>query len=71
MQRLKIIYDNVSDFSNIIEAQVYSEDCLYLDLYVPESVLHNATAKVPVLFWIHGGAFMVGGSILTQGEVLF
>ncbi len=32
-----------------------SEDCLYLNLYVPDGA-----EKAPVLFWIHGGASMVG-----------
>lgn len=32
-----------------------SEDCLYLNLYVPDGA-----KKAPVLFWIHGGASMVG-----------
>lgn len=32
-----------------------SEDCLYLNLYVPDNA-HD----LPVLFWIHGGASIVG-----------
>jgi para-nitrobenzyl esterase len=35
-----------------------SEDCLFLNIWTP----NNATAdsKLPVLFWIHGGAFIQG-----------
>jgi para-nitrobenzyl esterase len=36
-----------------------SEDCLYLNLWTPAGV--KPGAKLPVMVWIHGGAF-VGGS---------
>ena len=32
-----------------------SEDCLYLDIYLPP-FLPNSTEPWPVLFWIYGGA---------------
>lgn len=35
-----------------------SEDCLYLNVWTPESAAPDA--KLPVMFWIHGGAFMHG-----------
>lgn len=38
-----------------------SEDCLYLNIYVPERENENSEA-LPVLFWIHGGAFMFGSA---------
>lgn len=36
-----------------------SEDCLFLNVWAPSSA--TSKSKLPVMFWIHGGAF-VGGS---------
>jgi para-nitrobenzyl esterase len=35
-----------------------SEDCLFLNVYVPASV--SAKSRLPVFFWIHGGALVTG-----------
>lgn len=40
-------------------AEGSSEDCLYLNLWIPADI--KADAKRPVMVWIHGGGF-VGGS---------
>jgi bile salt-stimulated lipase len=34
-----------------------SEDCLYLNVYVPVQEKGRNRILLPVLFWIHGGAF--------------
>ena len=39
-----------------------SEDCLYLNVWAPTESLCNPEAKLPVAFWIHGGAFNHGFS---------
>jgi para-nitrobenzyl esterase len=36
-----------------------SEDCLYLNVFAPEGA--DADSKLPVLYWIHGGAYANGG----------
>lgn len=42
-----------------------SEDCLFLNVYVHEDKLQNATAAdLPVAFFIHGGAYQTGASNL-------
>ncbi|MCC6509065.1 MAG: carboxylesterase family protein [Pirellulaceae bacterium] len=35
-----------------------SEDCLFLNIWTPSGA--TAESKLPVLFWIHGGAFIQG-----------
>ncbi|XP_011494689.1 PREDICTED: venom carboxylesterase-6-like, partial [Ceratosolen solmsi marchali] len=37
-----------------------SEDCLYLNIYVP---IRKTIETIPVLFWIHGGCFQYGAGI--------
>ncbi|KAI1497529.1 para-nitrobenzyl esterase [Biscogniauxia marginata] len=40
-----------------------SEDCLSLCIWVPRKAVDDpSTAKLPVIVWITGGAFLVGGS---------
>ena len=41
----------------LLDACVGSDDCLYLNVYT-KSLENNV--KLPVLFWIHGGAFSLG-----------
>ncbi|XP_030623826.1 bile salt-activated lipase-like [Chanos chanos] len=37
-----------------------SEDCLYLNIWVPQG--SKVSTGLPVMVWIYGGAFLVGGS---------
>jgi carboxylesterase type B len=37
------------------------EDCLFLDLYVPGKAIRDATIRLPVVNYIYGGAFLLGG----------
>lgn len=41
------------------ETPVFSEDCLYLNIWAPQEV---PEAGLPVMVWIHGGAFVTGAS---------
>jgi para-nitrobenzyl esterase len=47
----RVVFDDIDPF-----AVGVSEDCLYLNVWTPA----EAPAKLPVLFWIHGGGFAVG-----------
>jgi len=47
-----------------------SEDCLFLNVYVPSDVsMENGTitSALPVMVWIHGGAFISGSGKTTPG----
>lgn len=42
-----------------------SEDCLYLNIWVPHSSINNDNCeKIPVMFFIYGGGFTVGSNKL-------
>ncbi|XP_064640683.1 carboxylesterase 5A-like [Lineus longissimus] len=45
-----------------------SEDCLFLNVFAPVSANH--TNKKPVMFFIHGGAFVIGASQQFDGRPL-
>ena len=45
-----------------------SEDCLYLNIWTPADA--TETSKLPVMFWIHGGAFLHGSGSEFDGEGL-
>ncbi|XP_061333103.1 bile salt-activated lipase [Pezoporus flaviventris] len=38
-----------------------SEDCLYLNIWIPQGKRQVST-NMPVMIWIYGGAFLLGGS---------
>lgn len=41
----------------------FSEDCLYLNIWTPAQ---SASAKLPVMVWLHGGMFTQGGANLPM-----
>lgn len=45
-----------------------SEDCLSLNVFAPEQA--SSTKPLPVMVFIHGGAFTSGGSLQYPGEAL-
>ena len=47
-----------------------SEDCLYLDIYIPKSAIENDTVKYPVYLYFHGGAFHIGNSTVIDGSYI-
>lgn len=42
------------------------EDCLFLNIYVPEDAIMNGISK-SVMLWIHGGALVVGSNSIEVG----
>ncbi|XP_014477483.1 PREDICTED: venom carboxylesterase-6-like [Dinoponera quadriceps] len=48
-----------------------SDDCLYLNIYVPMKEKTAPRTLMPVIFWIHGGCFQFGsGSDITMGHLM-
>lgn len=45
-----------------------SEDCLYLNVYVPPSV--SVAAAIPVMVYVHGGIFIMGAGSQYDGSEL-
>jgi carboxylesterase type B len=58
-----------------------SEDCLFLDVYVPEKALRAGAVKLPVIHWVYGGAYVLGSKegmyagqpvvTASEGNVIF
>ena len=46
-----------------------NEDCLYLDVFVPES--SGDIGLLPVLVWIHGGGYIAGAGTSDNYSPLF
>ena len=53
----------------IIEPPDAGEDCLVLNIWSPAAAAHDGKPR-PVLFWIHGGAFMAGSVNTYNGAEL-
>lgn len=54
---------NTPVFQKILNA---GEDCLYLNIQRPAGT--TASSKLPVLFWIYGGGFELGGTSSYDGS---
>lgn len=52
-----IAHQNHQDTSPLNHEQ--NEDCLYLNIWTPSA----DSEERPVMFWIHGGAFLTGGNV--------
>ncbi|XP_059109153.1 neuroligin-4, X-linked-like [Peromyscus eremicus] len=52
--------------------QEQSEDCLFLNLYVPAAPddVHDPGGRKPVMVYIHGGSYMEGTGNMIDGSVL-
>ncbi|KAL1870913.1 hypothetical protein VTK73DRAFT_2368 [Phialemonium thermophilum] len=49
-------------YPNILKGVPQSEDCLYLNVHVPDEAAHGKHKPWPVYMWLHGGMFREGGS---------
>ncbi|SPO04892.1 related to triacylglycerol lipase I precursor [Cephalotrichum gorgonifer] len=48
-----------------------SEDCLYMDIYVPSKALASPSKPLPVAVFIFGGGFILGSKDIYQPQVPF
>ncbi|KAJ8310834.1 hypothetical protein KUTeg_012699 [Tegillarca granosa] len=62
-------------FGNVFYGGSVSEDCLYLNIYVPNNI--SMTNKMAVMVWIHGGGYSQGegasydgGNLAIKGDVI-
>jgi carboxylesterase type B len=64
-----------ANFLNLTE----SEDCLVLNIWSPNSPTNGTNLLRPVMFWIHGGGFVIGsifqlpfydGRVLATNDVV-
>ena len=46
------------------------EDCLMLNVYVPELAFSSSLRMLPVMVWIHGGGFTLGNDFL-KAQIIF
>ena len=44
------------------------EDCLLLNVYVPEQVFREDEINLPVMVWIHGGALEIGWNTFSASR---
>ncbi|MFZ4719218.1 MAG: carboxylesterase/lipase family protein [Ilumatobacteraceae bacterium] len=60
-----------------VTAESMSEDCLFLNVFAPEGA--GPGSNLPVLYWVHGGAYVTGsgsvpwydgGSLAARGHVV-
>ena len=64
--------------SSNIRSLTESEDCLFLNIWSPQSSGQSSKLK-PVMFWIHGGGLVLGsifdpkhnGSVLATKDIVF
>uniref|UniRef100_A0A4W4HCS0 Carboxylic ester hydrolase n=1 Tax=Electrophorus electricus TaxID=8005 RepID=A0A4W4HCS0_ELEEL len=67
LQDKQLYEDMLEKFCMVMELPEVSEDCLYLNIYTPSKP--GEFAKLPVMFWIHGGGLFLG-SASSDGQVL-
>lgn len=72
------IYDAFEFGNECLQVQLFTnsilgqEDCLFLNIYVPESAFLNVSdaTKLPVMFYIHGGGYIFGSGNVYGADFL-
>ena len=57
--------------SSVIAAEPgISEDCLFLDVMVPQAYISKPSAQAPVMVWIYGGGYVAGTKSSAVGDLI-
>ncbi|KAJ8310832.1 hypothetical protein KUTeg_012697 [Tegillarca granosa] len=56
----------MQEYWNVLIGGNVSEDCLYLNIYVPNNI--SMTNKMAVMVWIHGGGYTLGEGAVYDGS---
>ncbi|XP_045199078.2 neuroligin-4, X-linked-like [Mercenaria mercenaria] len=62
LQTIPLFYEHLEDFDK-------SEDCLYLNLYIPGNTTSREN-KFAVMIYVHGGSYAIGGADIYSGDIL-
>lgn len=54
-----VISERCAQPNSLLSPASSNEDCLYLNVHVPDDI---GSSKLPVMVWLHGGAFLSGSS---------
>ncbi|OCK83949.1 alpha/beta-hydrolase [Lepidopterella palustris CBS 459.81] len=63
--------DLTSQFFSLLSAGNQSEDCLFLDVYVPGNAIRGWVKNLPVVVWIYGGSYSAGSKDGAQALGLY
>ncbi|XP_008844486.1 acylcarnitine hydrolase-like [Nannospalax galili] len=69
LQNVEIMnVDGMKEMNQILPDISMSEDCLYLNVYIPAHAYEGS--NLPVMVWIHGGGLVVGMASMYDGSLL-
>ena len=58
-----------TNYGKSYENMTASEDCLFLDLYLPGKVLRDSKVRLPVVVWVFGGSYSEFTSLSTAANM--
>lgn len=70
-QEVVVLFPNFKGEETWLPNTPISEDCLYMNIWVPKPKKH-LTKKMPILLWLYGGGYVSGSATLDiyNAEIL-